>query len=108
MIEVRNFDQRRDRLAFSMMKSPNQNEACKHEYKTIKVENIQANDDDVLQHEFQGCSVWLEFDKNEQQRLSECIDELALCYGGAAKGVHSFTPHCTLLYNIPVSSIMRL
>ena len=54
-IEVRNFDQRRENLALSMMKSPNQIEVCKHEYKTTMVENIQADDDDVLQHEFQGC-----------------------------------------------------
>jgi hypothetical protein len=63
--------------------------------------------DHVMEHEFEGCSVWLEFDEEDEHELKGCIEELSGQHGGEENGAHEFVPHCTLLYNIPIQSMLN-
>ena len=58
------------------------------------------HDPATFRHVFEGWSVWIEPDLPVQETQAELI---RAC-GGAPRGVHPFTPHITLLYNIPALS----
>lgn len=50
-------------------------------------------------HEFSGWSVWVEPCEEASKKLRIEMRDLANRCGGESRGVHDFTPHCTLLYN---------
>ena len=54
----------------------------------------------TFDHAFSGLSVWVEPCPDESHHLVNEMSSLAQQCGGVRKGLHSFVPHCTMLYNI--------
>lgn len=61
--------------------------------------NIYAADKSKFDHSFSGWSVWLEPEENAA--IDATMEELRVSCGGEPKGVVPFTPHVTLMYNLP-------
>jgi len=55
---------------------------------------------ETFDHTFEGWSVWIEPYEKDSVGIVNEIEFLAEQCGGNKCGVHSFVPHCTLLYNL--------
>jgi 2'-5' RNA ligase len=62
---------------------------------------------EIFNYEFSGISVWIEPDEIHTTNIQETMTSLADKCGGATRGVHEYTPHCTMLYNIPRQSFLE-
>ena len=53
----------------------------------------------TFSHKFSGWSVWLEPCGDASTSMKNIMKDLKDKCGGEERGLHEFTPHCTLLYN---------